>query len=85
LGRKHSEQASQAVGDLWELLLEAHADDVSIERGESLLSPSRFTVDFWDGTGFFRDGPPIFVSEAAKAWLGQTVPEWVRFDPVQTI
>jgi hypothetical protein len=81
-GRPHSETASTAVGDLWELVLAEQAHAERIQTGpRSWDVEAVLTMDSWDGTDWFHvDGTiDVYVSERAKQWLERGAPEWVSF------
>lgn len=70
----HDLQIASEIGRLWEMRLGFHAE---LEFGTGLVG--------WDGTDWFRVKDPmqatdyIYVSQKAKLWLQQIVPEWVTF------
>jgi hypothetical protein len=74
LSLPHSPETAKQMGQLWEVSLTEHA---RWKRRASIID--------WDGTDWFRVEDPrqdtdyIFVSERAKTWLQETVPEWVTF------
>ncbi len=84
----HSEQASQAMGPLWEAWAEPLVD-VEIVN-ERHVSPWRTRYDL-----LIVDPPParldffrsknknwVFASARAKKWLQDNAPHWLRFEPV---
>ena len=78
LSGEHSEQASDALGNLWELIT---IDGVDVERGENLSI--RLLAETWNGADFFtaRTTRIKCVSERAKTWLKRHIPEYVAFQP----
>jgi len=72
--RPHSAEIAAALEDLWEVVPEEHAT-WSPETG----------IANWDGTDWFlaehppRSGVYLYVSERAKTWLSENVPQWVSF------
>lgn len=97
LERPHSPETAQAVGELWEVCLGQHASIEKVPRdpaewGLVKWSPIDITSDIylvlssWDGTDIFRATNVgfVYVSERARNWLEQTVPDWVSFEPVRT-
>ena len=82
--RPHSPAVSDALGDLWEVLLPEDGDvrAVMLGRGawEFRLDPST-----WRGARFFRATGKrhIVATEDAKAWLEGRAGEWLTF--VETV
>src|SRR4051794_17551734 len=70
----HSSEVAAALGDLWEVVLEEHAD----------WQPY-IGITNWDGTDWFLARQPPgewvfqYVSERALAWLKETVPRWFTY------
>ena len=70
----HDSEAAEAMGTLWEVALEVHAE-----------APTSHSLTAWDGTDWFvarrPEGPGgfPFVSAKAMVWLRATVPRWVGF------
>jgi hypothetical protein len=77
LRRKHSPEAAQQLGELYELRFRKGIQ-VSREGGYHLVASS------WDGSDFVvaMDEQPIYnyVSERARDWLMQNAAEWVAFE-----
>jgi hypothetical protein len=75
-GKPHSVESAEQMGNLWEVVLEDHAD----------LVPHAGIVN-WDGTDWFsvRGSCEVYVSARTKDWLRQTVPDWVGFQPVPEV
>lgn len=97
LERPHSPETAQSIGDLWEVCLGKHAEVELVPRNpaeQGLLKWSPFDIaediyivlSSWDGTDLFRvkNLGFVYVSERAKNWLEQMVPDWVSFEPVPT-
>jgi hypothetical protein len=85
LGRPHSPELAQQMGDLWELYLEEHA--VTTRTGTNFLDTTIYLeLASWDGTDVFRATGVLhnFVSSRAKTWLQATIPRWVSFRALQT-
>ena len=72
LQQSHDPKVAAQIGELWELALGEHA----------VLEPYMGLRD-WDGTDWFRVSGigGVYVSERAKTWLEQMVPDWVSFRP----
>lgn len=68
--RPHSHEVAQQLGDLWEVRLEEHAEIIPYQG-----------LAHWDGTDWFRAKGQLieYVSEEAKKWLEDAVPQWVSF------
>jgi hypothetical protein len=64
LGRRHDPELAEAIGPLWELLVET--EDVA--EGQP---------DFLRDTQYFSS---IYVSAAARDWLAARAGEWLRFE-----
>ena len=77
LRRKHSPEAADGLGEIWELRFQLGIQ-VSREGGYHLVG------DTWKGSDFFQaDGDYSnnhYVSEKARDWLLEKVPEWVAFE-----
>jgi hypothetical protein len=77
LRRKHSPEAADALGGLWELKFHP-AIQISREGGYHLV------LSTWEGAELFiaKDEHPIYnyVSEQARDWLSQHASEWVAFE-----
>jgi hypothetical protein len=87
LHRPHSLRASEAIGDIWELVLEDHAHVRPLfGSSEQLLPAIHLDISTWDGTDVFTapDVSLVFVSVRAKAWLEHNAPSSVAFEPVRT-
>jgi hypothetical protein len=76
LRRKHSPEAADALGELYELRFQKGIQ-VSRDGGYHLVASS------WDGSDFVvaKDERPIYhyVSQQARDWLSHNAPEWVAF------
>jgi len=68
LGRPHSPELAQQIGDLWEVCLSEYAGFNEVQADWFRLQGPLYN----------------FVSERAKVWLETTVSEWVRFTQVNT-
>jgi hypothetical protein len=82
LGRKHVPALAEAMGDLWEICLQARAATERVWTGPLPWDVDIFVLrSTWDGSDWFlaRGVGYVYVSERAKAWLEATVPEWVTF------
>jgi hypothetical protein len=64
LGRQHDPALTEAIGPLWELLVEAQ--DVAVGQ-----------PDFLRDTRYFSS---VYVSPAAHQWLAARAGEWLRFE-----
>jgi hypothetical protein len=64
LGRQHDPELAEAIGPLWELLVES--EDVALGQ-----------PDFLRDTRYFSS---VYVSPAAQQWLAARVGEWLRFE-----
>jgi hypothetical protein len=77
LRRKHSPETAEAIGELWEIRFQP-AIRVSRDGGYHLVLSS------WDGSDFIvaQGEHPIYnyVSEKAREWLQEKVPEWIAFE-----
>jgi hypothetical protein len=80
LRRKHSPEAAQELGELYELRFRKGIQ-ISRDGGYHLVASS------WDGSDFViaMDEHPIYnyVSERARDWLMQNATEWVAFEEEQ--
>ena len=85
LQRPHSAPDAEALGLLWELHLEEHAE---IERVGSDMWDQDISIlsSTWDGTDLFRAKGVLYdyVSENARAWIQQTIPKWVSFEEARS-
>lgn len=84
LARRHDQALADQMGALWELCLEEHARTKRMHVGPGRWDEAIWLIrDSWDGTDWFRATGVgyVYVSEKAKRWLEQTVPEWVTLDP----
>jgi hypothetical protein len=76
LRRKHSPEAADALGDLWEIRFRPGIQ-VSREGGYHLVAST------WDGSDFVVPKGDwtnyLYVSESAREWLLQKAPDWVAF------
>jgi hypothetical protein len=74
--RKHSQPVSDEIGDLWWIRFQPGIR-LTRANGYRLLGAT------WSGTDFFVvDGERAthsYVSQKARDWLSETVPEWVAF------
>jgi len=85
--RPHSVRASEALGDIWELALEDHANVRRVfDSSDQFLPEIHLDIPTWDGTDIFTapEVRLVFVSERAKIWLEHNAPSSVAFEPVHT-
>ena len=83
LGRPHSPEISDQMGDLWELLGEYKASAKEDASGTLVL-----IGESWQGADFFRaenGWRTVLVSEKAKAWLQKLAGEHIRFMEVSVV
>jgi hypothetical protein len=82
----HSEEASQAMGPLWEARPEPLAELESFNKRKPWDYDLRLipTSQGLPRLDFFRDTECrwLVVSKKAKEWLETRVPEWVQFGPL---
>jgi hypothetical protein len=97
LERPNSPDLAEKIGKLWELCLGEHADTVTVHRDASEWGMIKWSaidhqndiiivLSSWDGTDLFKvrgSGYP-YVSEKAKCWVEQTIPEWISFEKALT-
>ncbi len=94
LEQPHLPDMAKAIGNLWELCLGEHAELIRTPKDLSTREPGKWSPNVathdlfvvqssWDGTDWFKAkrADIIFISERTKAWLEQTVREWVSFEP----
>lgn len=79
--KPHSPMLAKKIGTLWELSLET----VSVVDRKFIGYPEETDITLlessWDGRDFFRAKRVgyNYITERAKVWLEQRVPEWVNF------
>jgi len=85
LDRPHSPQAADAMGDLWQVILDARTVDDASNEGKQPQSSNqnrngddifRYDSPTVSSSGNFR---PIVVTARGKQWLEGRVGKWVRF------
>jgi hypothetical protein len=98
LERPHSPDIADKIGKLWELCLEEHAEVLRVSRNASEWGMINWSpIDYknniivllnsWDGIDLFKArgaADYCYVSEKAKSWLEQTIPEWISFNTALT-
>ena len=80
LERPHDPDTGTALGDVWEVQLEPHAETVRVD-GRPLLR-----AETWDGTDLFHPAGTriLAASEQAAEWLAARYPEWVHIAELET-
>ena len=80
LDRPHSQQAADALGDLWQVIL----DDALVNQAEPPLRVGSKN-QVWNGDAIFRDRDhqPV-VTDRGKGWLEEHVGMWVRFHELKS-
>lgn len=83
LDRPHSQDVSDQIGDLWELLVEERA---TVQR-ETKTSRILLVGASWCGEDLFRAKGVgyIYTTETGKAWFKQHAPEHVSFKEVGVV
>jgi hypothetical protein len=79
LENPHSPTASDKMGELWELILEERADTERVRTGPRIIDQEIYLkLDKWDGRDWFtaKGVGYHYVSQKAKSWLENKVPEW---------
>ena len=92
LKRRHSIRSAKALGDLWQLCPPRHQMEWVERRGWKRYpqdESTRYALD-WSrsptiDTDFWSDGGSVCVTEKAKAWLEECVPEWVNCTQIPTV
>ena len=88
LDRPHSPEIAEAIGDLWQIILNDGAEvDIDIKRAPWDYDV-RVHVDTWNGEPLFFGKHPkadsdrgrwIIVTDRGKRWLEEKAGKWVRF------
>jgi hypothetical protein len=81
LEREHDPSASNALGNLYEIVVSQSARVKRIEGPTALFEAIHLVPESWDGSDFFgAEGVLLkYVSARAKAWLETAFPEYVAF------
>lgn len=80
LDRPHDPDLAEAIGDLWEVVSEAHAELERVPFGPNPWQARIYLrLDSWDGTDWFKSAGYGFtyLSARARAWLTDAAAEWV--------
>ena len=83
----HSLSLASGMEPLWEMVLEQTASVERVQVGPRSWDVNIYLVlSSWNGSDFFRaKGVGYnYVSERAKQWLEQEVPEWIGFEEALT-
>ena len=92
LDRRHSPQAADALGDLWQVILNEGAIVETDIQPETLRGQILVHTPTWNGDAiFWGTDPPdsqfnvrrIVVSDRGKQWLEEHVGKWVHFHEIQ--
>jgi hypothetical protein len=86
LAEPHSERASEALGELWELVASTNGKIANTRSlsGRSRMRPyTTFDSSEWDGADLFnREGTlSILCSERARDWISEHWGAFAQFDP----
>jgi hypothetical protein len=83
LSQPHSPSLANDMEPLWEMVLEQTASAERVQIGPRPWDVNIYLVlSSWNGSDFFRaKGVGYnYISERARQWLEQEVPEWVGFE-----
>jgi len=85
LGKSHSKDISEQVGDLWELALNGSAW-VQREKEVCGRNDIHLLAETWNGEDLFRARGVgyIYATSRAKEWFERNASEWVTFQEAFT-
>ena len=88
LERSHSPELAEAIGNLWEVQLQEHAEIERIQIGiNSWEVDPHIVLSSWDETDWFKAKSVryTYLSQKAKNWLAEHVSEYVKFKSASTL
>jgi hypothetical protein len=86
LGKSHSESASAALGELWEIVVPTTLTILRPRRIVSSYKELKIDVSTWNGADMVRssDYGSVLFTEKARDWFSEHWSQYVAFDEFPT-